>query len=145
MVLSGEVEGEALLAEDFDGGIDAAFDGVVGRVEDGGTVGDYEGGGGAVAIGGVAFGDGVDFAGIAAAGGADVFCGVDVEFEGCVGEDDGADVAAFHNDGGAVEVVALEGDEFFADGGDGGDGGDVGVDGLGAEGSAGIEAVDGDG
>ena len=67
---------------------------------------------------------------VAAAGGADVFGGIDVDFVGRVREDHGADVAAFHDDAGVVEVAALEGDEFVADFRDGGDGGDVGVDGF---------------
>ena len=96
-------------------------------------------------IGGIALGNRVDFAHVAAAGGANVSVGVDVNFIWGIGEDDGAYIAAFHDDIGACEVAALESYEFVAHLRDCGDGGDIGVDCLAAQSVAGVAAVDGDG
>src|SRR5690606_21983229 len=99
----------------------------------------------ALAVRGVALGDGVHLTHFHPAGGADGFVGINVELERCVGENDGPDVAAFHDDVRAPEVVTLEADESLSHFRDGGNGGDVGVDGLGAQFVAGVNAVHGDG
>jgi hypothetical protein len=113
---------KALLPEDLNGGRDSGFDGVVRVVEDGSALGDDEWSGRSLAIGGIAFGDGIDFTVFTAAGGTDVLGGIDVDFVGRIREDDGADVPAFHDDAGMGEVAALEIDEFFSDFRNGGDG-----------------------
>ena len=59
---------------------------------------------------------------IAAAGGADVFGGIDVDFVGRVGEDHGADVAAFHDHAGSgrdsARCRSMSARADFRDGGD---------------------------
>ncbi len=62
-----------------------------------------------------ALGDDVGFALLLAAEGADLGAGVDVEFIRRLREDDGTDVAAFHDDGSVQREFLLLGDEEGAD------------------------------
>ena len=105
----------------------------MGVVDDGGAWGDDEGGGFAGGVDAVALGNLVGVALGAAAGGADLFGGVDVVFEGAFGEYDGANVAAFHDEGADGLEGALGGDEGVADFEDGGDVGDSAIDGVAIE------------
>jgi hypothetical protein len=136
---------QPLLFQNHDGGMNSGFDGEMGVVQNGSTVGDHEGGVDALAVRRIPLGYGIHFPHVGAAGGADLFVGIDVDFVGRVWKDHGADVPAFHDDAGVIEVSALEADEFFPHFRDGGDGGDVGIDGLAAECIGGINAINGDG
>lgn len=138
-------EWKVFAAQDFGGGISDALNGELGCIEDVGIVRDFEWCDFAGAIGGIACGYGVDFSVVGSTVVADGGLCIDVDFVGGFGEDDGADIAAFHDYVGAFEVVSLEFHEFCADFRYGGDGGDVLVDGGGAEVGGGIYAIDGDG
>jgi len=130
----------------MDGGFDergsAGDDGV--EVERGGVDDDCAGragerGGGAGGVEAVAFGDGVGLAFGGTALGAGRGVGGEEKAEGGVGKDDGADVAAFHDEAGRAMregdrgLGALVVEEEAADGGKRGEAGDVGVHGFAAE------------
>lgn len=98
-----------------------------------------EGGGLAGGVEPVALGDGIGLAFGGPAAGALGGFGVQEEAKISVGEDDGADIAAFHDKagkavgGGDGGLAALVGEQGGAHGGQGGEMGDGGVDGGGAD------------
>ena len=86
-----------------------------GIVDEGGSGGDHERGAGARLVRLVALADAVGFSLGGAAGGADFFRGIDVEFPWGFREDDTADVAAFHDEGSVFRHAAEDACEHAAD------------------------------
>ena len=104
---------------------DHLVDAHIGGVDEQGIVCLLEGGAGALGVLAVALGNGIGDAFGSAAGGAHFLRGGHEVLVLGVGEDDGADIAAFHDHGLAGVVFALLFHEQGAHSGDGGDGGDV--------------------
>jgi len=96
---------------------DEFLHGSMSRVETKGVGRTGQGRSRALLVEAVALLDDVVFALPAAAQGADLGIGVEVKFVGRLREDDGADVAAFHDQRGLPGQALLLGDEEFANGG----------------------------
>ena len=135
-------QGESLFTEDFDGGLHHSADGEIRGIELCSAIRDHERGGLAGAVRGIALRDGVDFPITGAALVADGGIRIDVDFERSGGKNYGSDIASFHDDMGALEIIALQGDEPIAHLRDRGDGGDVRIDLRLAEERGGVCAVD---